>query len=326
MTGSPVRGNWVCGHGKLLRHSRNGFDRTKLGAVDEGSASEISLQETATEKCSCGCGRWATTQGLLPTKKAYGGLDHWRRHLTRLGKAAGRSRQDQQAFPARQGSCCHRPPVAISSPSFAFPFFTIFPPSPRRRKKPHRLPDPAMASGPPHGAAANYYQQPQGPQDTGYSNGYNNNTAPYPPPQDGQKPFAQPPPQYGQNYAAPNGPPPNQAYGEKPTFDQQFKLDKPKYNDLWAGILVRAPHLTCACCELTSGAVSSRLLWLRRRLCHRNPGIWSVLLCPINTTNCLANMAPQLTPKASMAVASTMAQTPLALPPIPLSSSSSASA
>jgi hypothetical protein len=26
--------------------------------------------------------------------------------------------------------------------------------------------------------------------------------------------------------------------GEKPSFDQAFKIEKPKWNDLWAGILV----------------------------------------------------------------------------------------
>jgi hypothetical protein len=33
------------------------------------------------------------------------------------------------------------------------------------------------------------------------------------------------------------GAPPTQ-YNEKPMFDQAFKLERPKYNDLWAGILV----------------------------------------------------------------------------------------
>ena len=45
----------------------------------------------------------------------------------------------------------------------------------------------------------------------------------------------QAPPTYGENYqnAGPLG-------DGKQTFDQAFKLDKPKYNDLWAGILVRS--------------------------------------------------------------------------------------
>ncbi len=34
-----------------------------------------------------------------------------------------------------------------------------------------------------------------------------------------------------------------QQYGsEKPLFDQAFKLEKPKYNDLWAAILVWRIH------------------------------------------------------------------------------------
>ena len=36
------------------------------------------------------------------------------------------------------------------------------------------------------------------------------------------------------------GPPPQQyPDGEKPMFEQAFKVEKPKWNDLWAGILVR---------------------------------------------------------------------------------------
>jgi hypothetical protein len=51
----------------------------------------------------------------------------------------------------------------------------------------------------------------------------------------------QQPPQYGQGYPPPQGPPPNgnqPSYGEKMTFDQQFAVPKPKFNDWWAGILV----------------------------------------------------------------------------------------
>lgn len=54
--------------------------------------------------------------------------------------------------------------------------------------------------------------------------------------------YQQPPPGYGQNYQNASGPPPPMtpmAAGDgKQTFDQVFKLDKPKYNDLWAGILL----------------------------------------------------------------------------------------
>lgn len=68
----------------------------------------------------------------------------------------------------------------------------------------------------------------------------------YPPPQ--QYPmqpqnggYQQAPPNYGQNYGQP-GPQPGQTYAPqdgKNTFDQAFKIEKPKWNDLWAGILVR---------------------------------------------------------------------------------------
>ncbi|KAF2676424.1 DUF580-domain-containing protein [Lentithecium fluviatile CBS 122367] len=63
----------------------------------------------------------------------------------------------------------------------------------------------------------------------------------YPPPQQ--------PPQYGQNFAPPSGALPQQNgygqqdYGEKPNFDQKFKIDRPKWNDLWAGILLIAVFL-----------------------------------------------------------------------------------
>ena len=66
--------------------------------------------------------------------------------------------------------------------------------------------------------------------------------------------YSQQPPQYGNNYPPPQGPPPQgppppqhpeqqngyaqMNYGEKPTFDQAFKLERPKYNDLWGGLLL----------------------------------------------------------------------------------------
>lgn len=50
-----------------------------------------------------------------------------------------------------------------------------------------------------------------------------------------EQPPQQPPPTYGQNYGPQAGP-------DKGSFDQAFKLDKPKWNDLWAGILVWTPH------------------------------------------------------------------------------------
>lgn len=90
------------------------------------------------------------------------------------------------------------------------------------------------------GAAGGYYQQ-GGQQDIGiqqqsynqqpqYQNQPYQNGAPqqHPPPH-------QEPPHYG------NQPPPtNGDVNEKYGFEQKFKLDKPKYNDLWAAILFLA--------------------------------------------------------------------------------------
>lgn len=39
-----------------------------------------------------------------------------------------------------------------------------------------------------------------------------------------------PPPTYEQNFG-------QWSQSEKPTFDQAFKIEKPKWNDVWAGIL-----------------------------------------------------------------------------------------
>lgn len=70
------------------------------------------------------------------------------------------------------------------------------------------------------------YQQPYQQQQPGYNQGYNPNASGYPPPPGPQQ-------QQGQNgYAQEFG-------GEKQSFDQTFKIAKPKWNDLWAGILVR---------------------------------------------------------------------------------------
>ncbi len=45
-----------------------------------------------------------------------------------------------------------------------------------------------------------------------------------------------PPPNQSAGYG---GPPPQPPQYEKESFDQVFRIEKPKYNDLWAGILVR---------------------------------------------------------------------------------------
>lgn len=94
------------------------------------------------------------------------------------------------------------------------------------------------------GQAASYYdpnqgfaqgQPPQPQPQPGY--GYNNNS--YDPRNNGNYPPVaepKPPPQY-QN--APPPPPPQQQQGYN--FDDAFKIEKPKFNDLWAGLLVWIP-------------------------------------------------------------------------------------
>lgn len=67
-------------------------------------------------------------------------------------------------------------------------------------------------------------QQPYG-ESASYFNGANNN------PGAANNSYGQQQQQYG-------APPPPQ-YSEKPMFDEAFKLERPKYNDLWAAILVR---------------------------------------------------------------------------------------
>lgn len=92
-----------------------------------------------------------------------------------------------------------------------------------------------MASNQPRGEATNYYNMQQGSNTYGQPQ-YNQ-------PQYGQPQYEQS--QYGQPQYNQPGPPQGQAsnytngYGdEKPMFDQAFKIERPKYNDLWAGILV----------------------------------------------------------------------------------------
>ena len=84
---------------------------------------------------------------------------------------------------------------------------------------------------------ANY--QPGGVDGAPYYNNGGNYYQQQPPPQYGQQPqqpYGQA--QYGQPpYGQPNGPGQNDGYDDKQTFEQVFKVDKPKYNDIWAGIL-----------------------------------------------------------------------------------------
>lgn len=76
---------------------------------------------------------------------------------------------------------------------------------------------------------------------------YGNQQAYGQPPYGNQQPYQQPYPNQPPNMAPPNNGPPNGGgYGnEKVTFDQSFQIQKPKWNDLWAGILVGGPSDVC---------------------------------------------------------------------------------
>ncbi|KAH9904381.1 DUF580-domain-containing protein [Xylariomycetidae sp. FL2044] len=82
-----------------------------------------------------------------------------------------------------------------------------------------------MANSQTGGEAAAYYNQSQPKND--YGQPTYGQPQQYGQPQYQQPQYGQPGPAYGQ----PNG------YNEKPMFDQAFKVEKPKYNDLWAAIL-----------------------------------------------------------------------------------------
>ncbi|KAL9596604.1 MAG: hypothetical protein Q9219_005687 [cf. Caloplaca sp. 3 TL-2023] len=75
----------------------------------------------------------------------------------------------------------------------------------------------------------------------GAADSYYNNAGGGPPPMQYQQnqQTSYPPTNYAQNYQN-NAPPPAPMNGGegKQTFEQAFKLDRPKYNDLWAGILL----------------------------------------------------------------------------------------
>lgn len=104
------------------------------------------------------------------------------------------------------------------------------------------------------GAADSYYNsgQPQAQfnQDSGFQGS------------DQQK-YQQGPPNYGQDFQLNNGTP--QPDG-KQTFAQAFKLDKPKYNDIWAGILVSRMSMDRSKRWLTSAGLTADfdIPWFRR--------------------------------------------------------------
>lgn len=94
------------------------------------------------------------------------------------------------------------------------------------------------------GEADNYYNANQRGNDAGYyqqqQSGYNNGGNYQQPPMNYQQQPPPPPQQYQQSYPPPNGNGYTTAQGidgEKYSFDQTFNIPKPKYNDLWAGIL-----------------------------------------------------------------------------------------
>jgi hypothetical protein len=78
-----------------------------------------------------------------------------------------------------------------------------------------------MAQG---GEAAGYYNDPN-------NKSYPTQQQPYQQPQYGGPQYMPPPPTYQQNFG-------QWSADQKPTFDQAFKIDKPRWNDLWAGILL----------------------------------------------------------------------------------------
>ncbi|MCJ1358983.1 MAG: putative choline transporter, neither null mutation nor overexpression affects choline transport [Icmadophila ericetorum] len=89
------------------------------------------------------------------------------------------------------------------------------------------------------GAADSYYEQDQ-PQQQQYGmqqpQAYSNGA--YQPPQ-GQPEYPQPPPNYGGPQQKFNGGMNGGGTIEgKETFDQAFKIERPKYNDIWAGVLL----------------------------------------------------------------------------------------
>jgi hypothetical protein len=98
------------------------------------------------------------------------------------------------------------------------------------------------------GESADYYNN-NAPQQ-GYQMNDQPKYAPQQSPQYNQDNYAPPPGPPNGQYAPPPGPP-QQGYGqqvpgygnEKPTFEEAFKIQKPKYNDLWAGVLFIAVFL-----------------------------------------------------------------------------------
>lgn len=88
------------------------------------------------------------------------------------------------------------------------------------------------------GQAASYYDPNQGFGSQGQPYAYNPHGTNGP---NGSYQQPQPRPQQPVPETKPAAPPP---YPDNPppytTFDEAFKIDRPKYNDIWAGLLVSA--------------------------------------------------------------------------------------
>lgn len=89
-----------------------------------------------------------------------------------------------------------------------------------------------MSSKPPRGEAETFY----------YENAQSGNNNEQYQAQDGYNPtqYTQQPPSYGNNTVLDGS---QQQGGEKVSFEETFKIDRPKYNDLWAAILFVAVFL-----------------------------------------------------------------------------------
>lgn len=78
---------------------------------------------------------------------------------------------------------------------------------------------PPPSTAPPHHQNQGYQQQP-----------YQQQPYQQPEQQPNEPKYNQQPPTYGQNFVP--------LQDDKQTFQETFKIEKPKYNDLWAGLLV----------------------------------------------------------------------------------------
>jgi hypothetical protein len=166
------------------------------------------------------------------------------------------------------------------------------------------------------GEANSYYQMPDGGNDRAKDypmqpqQAYNQNSQQHYQQQDYQQQnYQHAPPQYGQNF---NPRPEMNGYDNKPTFEQAFKIDKPKYNDWWAGLLFLAVF---AGYVVVSG-ISLQGYGMYKHICA------CIGICLDRTVLTIDIQPP---PRDSTVVVSTIARTILASTPTPSSSSPSVS-